>query len=314
VPSTVSEAAAGVRSGAEKTSAVIVHYRTPELTAAAAKAVAETAPGAEILVVDNASHDAIAARLAAEVPRARVLVEAGNRGYGAGCNRGAWETARPYILFLNSDSAVGAGAVEALVAALEADPGAAAAAPRLLNPDGSLQPSIQRFPTLWRIFCESSGLAALAGGRGFLRGHTKTREDHARAGPVTAVKGAALLVRRTAFEEARGFDESFFLYAEETDLLARLAARGHRILFEPRASVVHLGGGSGGDALFDELHAGLRRFVEIHHGRAAARAAGVFLFFGSAARWLLALFTPGESGRRRRLRYRAALSRRRASR
>ncbi len=314
MPSTVLEAAAGGGSGAEKASAVIVHYRTPELTAAAAKAVAETAPGAEIVVVDNASGDAIAARLAAEVPRARVLVEADNLGYGAGCNRGARVTARPYLLFLNSDSAVGAGAVEALVAALEADPGAAVAAPQLTNLDGSLQPSIQRLPTLWRIFCESSGLAALSGGRGLLRGHTKTREDHARAGPVAAVKGAALLLRRSAFEEVGGFDERFFHYAEETDLLARLSARGHRVLYEPKARLVHLGGGSGGDALFGELHAGLRRYVEIHHGRAAARAAGVILWLGAAGRWLLALVTPGEPGRRRRLRYRAALSRRRAPR
>lgn len=305
---------AGAGSGADRTSAVIVHYKTPDLTVTAAKAVAETAPGAEIVVVDNASHDSIASELAAEVPGARVLVEADNRGYGSGCNRGARETARPYILLLNSDSAVRAGAVEALVAALEADPGAAVAAPQLANLDGSLQPSIQRLPTPWRIFCESSGLAALSGGRGILRGHTKTRENHTCAGAVAAVKGAALLVRRSAFEEVGGFDESFFHHAEETDLMTRLAARGHRILYEPRVRVVHLGGGSGGDALFGELHAGLRRYVEIYHGRAAARVAGVILFLGAAARWLLALVTPGESGRRRRLRYRAALSRCPASR
>ncbi len=288
-------------------SAVIVHYRTPGETVRAAKAVAETAPGAAIVVVDNASGDAVGERLASEVPKARLVAEVENLGYGAACNRGARETAGDYLLFLNSDAAVAPGAVAALVAALDRDPEAAAAGPRLVNPDGSLQPSIQRLPTPWRIFCESSGLAALSGGRGVLRGHTKTREDHERAREVTALKGAALLLRRSAFEAVGGFDEAFFLYAEETDLLARLSARGHRILYEPGARVTHLGGGSGGDALFGRVHAGLTRYVEKHHGRAAARLAATCLWLGAAARYAIALITPGESGRRRRLRYRAAL-------
>lgn len=297
------------RPGSERVSAVIVHYRAPDLTVASARAVAQTAPGAEIVVVDSASGDAIGERLAAEVPQARLLVEAKNGGYGAGCNRGARETSRPLLLLLNSDAAVAPGAVETLVAALDAEPAAAAAGPRLLNPDGSLQHSIQRLPTPWRIFCESSGLASPSGGCGFLRGHTKTREDHERRAFVPTLRGAALLFRRSDFEEVGGFDESFFLYAEETDLLVRLAARGRGVLYVPEARVTHLGGGSGGDALFGELHAGLRHYVEKHHGRMAARAAGVFLFLGAAARWLLALITPGETGRRRRVRYRAALLR-----
>jgi N-acetylglucosaminyl-diphospho-decaprenol L-rhamnosyltransferase len=297
------------RTEVNKASAVIVHYRAVDHTVASARAVAQTAPGAEILVVDSASGDAIAERLAAEVPQARLFVQPSNRGYGAGCNRGARETSRPHLLFLNSDAFVTPGAIEALVAALDADRGAAAAGPRLVNADGSLQPSIRRLPTPWRIFCESSGLAALARGRGFLRGHTRTREDHERRGHVPALRGAALLVRRSDFEEVGGFDESFFLYAEETDLLARLSARGRGILFEPKARVTHLGGVSAGDAYFGELHAGLRHYVEKHHGRAAARAAGLFLFLGAAARWLVALVTPGMAGRRRRLRYHAALFR-----
>ena len=113
---------------------------------------------------------------------------------------------------------------------------------------------------------------------------------------MPTLRGAALLFRRSDFEGVGGFDETFFLYAEETDLLLRLAARGRGLLYVPEARVTHVGGGSAGDALFGELHAGLRHYVEKHHGRMAARAAGVFLFFGAAARWLLALVTPGRDG------------------
>jgi len=293
---------------AARVSAVIVHYKTPEETVEAARAVARTAPDAEIVVVDNASGDAVRERLSSVVPSARVVVEGENRGFGAACDRGARETSRPYLLFLNSDAVVLPGAVEALVAALDADPIAAAVGPRLSEPDGSLQPSIQRLPTPWRIFCESSGLAFLSGGRGLLRGHSATREDHGRPQQVETLRGAALLVRRTAFEVAGGFDESFFLYGEETDLAARWRARGYRVLFEPGARVVHRGGASGGDALFGQLHRGLVQYVARHHGRAAARFAGTVLLLGAAARYALSLVTPGERGRARRARYRAALA------
>jgi N-acetylglucosaminyl-diphospho-decaprenol L-rhamnosyltransferase len=294
---------------AGRVSAVIVHYKTPEETVQAAHAVATTAPDAEIVVVDNASGDRIGDRLADAVPSARVVVEEANRGYGAACNRGSRETSRPFLLFLNSDAKVEPGAVDALVAALESDPIAAAVGPRLSEPDGSLQPSIQRLPTPWRIFCESSGLAFLSGGRGFLRGHAASREDHDRPQRVQTLRGAALLVRRTAFEVAGGFDESFFLYAEETDLSARWRARGYHILFEPAARVVHSGGASGGDALFGQLHRGLVQYAARHHGRIAARFAAVVLRLGAAGRYAAATVTPGERGRARRARYRAALSR-----
>ena len=291
-----------------RTSAVVVHYRTPDETLRAVRAVEETAPAAERIVVDNASGDDVGERLKGASPATRVLREPENRGFGAACNRGARESARPYLLFLNSDAYVSAGAIGALEAALDADPKAAAAGPRLRNPDGTLQPSIQRLPTLWRIFCESSGLAYLFGGREPFAGHSATRQDHDSARPVEALMGAVLMVRRSAFEEAGGFDETFFLYAEETDLMARWRSRGWRLLFQPAAGAVHEGGRSGGDRLFGELHSSLVRYVRKHHGRAAAWWAAACLKWGALLRYAAALATPGEAGRRRRARYRAALS------
>jgi hypothetical protein len=291
-----------------RVSAVIVHFRTPEETVEAARAVAATAPTTEVVVIDNASGDSIDRQLSAVAPSARAIAEPVNRGYGAACNRGARETNREFLLFLNSDTVVQPGAVEALVTALDSDPRAAVVGPRLENPDGTLQPSILRLPTLSRILCESSGLAYLSGGRAPLRGHSATREDHSRARTVECVKGAALLVRRTAFQEVGGFDERFFLYAEESDLCARLSRRGWTILFEPSASVVHRGGASGGDVLFGQLNDSLAAYVERHQGKVAAAAARIVLTAGAAGRYLLSLVTPGERGRVRRSRYRAALA------
>jgi N-acetylglucosaminyl-diphospho-decaprenol L-rhamnosyltransferase len=295
-------------SAAERVSAVIVHYKTPTETLEAARSIAANAPRTEIVVVDNGSRDLVSERLVTAALGVRVLEEPENRGYGAGCNRGARNTAREYILFLNSDAVVQAGALEALVAAFDADPRAALVGPRLENPDGSLQPSILRLPTLSRVFSESSGLAFLSGGRAPFRGHSATRDYHSRAQEVECVKGAALLVRRTAFEEVGGFDARFFLYAEESDLCARLRDRGWRILFEPAARVVHRGGASGGDVLFGQVNASLAAYVSRHQGRLAGAIARAVLTAGSAARYLASLATPGERGRARRLRYRAALT------
>jgi GT2 family glycosyltransferase len=290
-------------------SAIIVHFRTPGETLRAARAVAASVPDAELIVVDNASGDDVAQILGREVPSARLLAEPENRGYGAACNRGAEAATGKWLLFLNSDAFLQPGCAGILVEALEADPRAAVAGPLLRYEDGTLQPSIQRLPTPWRIFCESSGLAALAGGRGPLSGHTRTRQDHARLRAVEALMGAVLLVRRSAFEEVGGFDEDFFLYAEETDLMARLRARGWRILFVPGAVALHAGGASGGDMLFGQLHGSMTRYVRKHHGRAAALFSSVVLRAGAAARYAAALVTPGERGRRRRVRYRAAIRR-----
>ena len=295
-------------SPAERVAAVIVHFRTPDETERTAVAVAADAPGAEIVVVDNASGDGIARRLAERVPSARVLEEHVNRGYGSACNRGARETRRPLLLFLNSDAYVRPGGVEALVRALDADERAAAAGPRLLETDGSLQPSIRRLPSPWRIFCESSGIASLAGGHEPFAGHTKTRADHGRAQAVEALMGAALMARRTAFEAVGGFDEGFFLYAEETDLMARWRRAGWRLLYVPQAEVVHEGGRSGGDRLFGHLHESLARYVSKHHGASAGTVARAVLAAGAVVRYAAALVTPGDAGRTRRARYRAALS------
>jgi GT2 family glycosyltransferase len=287
--------------------AVVVHFRTPKQTVLAARALAETSPAIELIVVDNASGDGIADLVRREVPAARVLTLPANRGYGAACNAGARESRRPYLLFLNSDAYVEPGAVDALVSALDADERAAAAGPRLVGRDGQLQASIRRLPTPWKVFCESSGLAFLARGRAPFRGHTATREDHERKSEVEALMGAALLVRRSDFEAAGGFDEAFFLYAEETDLMQRWRRLGRRILFEPRAVVVHEGGASGGDALFGHVHAGLARYVRKHHGPAAGAVACASLAAGALWRYAAALVTPGARGRARRARYRAAL-------
>ena len=216
----------------------------------------------------------------------------------------------PYLLFLNSDAVVRPGAVAALLAALDSDPRAAAAGPRLTHPGRFAPASIRRLPTPWRIFCESSGLAFLSGGREPFAGHAATRQDHAVARRVEALMGAALLVRRSAFEEVGGFDEGFFLYAEETDLMARWRARGWGSCTSPRPRSCTRAAAPAGDRLFGQLHASLVHYARKHHG-AAARASGGRGRSTAARRCVMwrRCSRRASGAASRRARYRAALSR-----
>ncbi len=304
----VGTAAAGDRE--RRVSAVIVHFRTPRRRSRAARAVAQHAPDVgdrrrgQRLGGSESEDRARGRRARQRVSCAKPV----NRGFGAACNRGARETSRPYILFLNSDAYVRPGAVDALVAALEADPTAAGGgAAALSSRTARSSRRSSGCPTPWRIFCESPGLAFLSGGRGLSPDTRRRGEDHDRAAIASRRSWAPRSsCGATAFEEAGGFDEDFFLYAEETDLARPLARRAGGASSSSRGAESCTRGASGGDALFGQLHASLGRYAAKHHGPLAARFAGVVLGGGAALRYAAAMATPGERAGVRRARYRAA--------
>src|SRR2546423_7300170 len=121
----------------------------------------ESVRGVETVVVDNASTDGTAAFVRERFPEVTV-VDQQTRGLAAGWNAGVARTGGRYVLLLNSDAWLDAGALEALVAFADAHPDAAVVGPRLRNPDGSLQRSVRGFPTPWRIATEYLFLRKLA--------------------------------------------------------------------------------------------------------------------------------------------------------
>jgi len=190
-----------------------------------------------VIVVDNGSQDETVAVL-----RARgdcQVVEAENRGYAAGINRGvAAGPPAPAILVLNPDVRLQPGSVPEMLRAL-ALPRVGVVAPKILEVDGSVSRSLRREPTLGR-----------ASGLGFTRlpafsEYVTAAAAYQRAHPVDWALGAVLLLRRECYDELGGWDESFFLYSEETDFCLRARDRGWLTRFEPSAVAVHIGGGSG---------------------------------------------------------------------
>ncbi|HET8653216.1 MAG TPA: glycosyltransferase family 2 protein [Gaiellaceae bacterium] len=257
-------------------SAVVVTYNGLPHVERALESVA----GLETVVVDHGSTDGTVELVRDRFPDVR-LVRQENRGLAAGWNRGIRETGAPYVLVLNSDAWAVGDAADRLARFAEGIPRAAWVAPRLLNPDGTLQPSVRGFPTPWRLATEYLFLRKLAPRSRVLNAFYGAGFRHDEVREVEFAKAAAFLLRREAFDEVGPFDEAFFLFSEETDWSYRARAAGWRTLFYPEAEVVHVGGASWrreSAALFREQVRGHLRFLLKHRGaRAAERARRVML-------------------------------------
>lgn len=198
---------------------------------------------AEVIVVDNASSDdtvAVAARLA---PLARVVQMGGNRGYAAAFNAGVRvATAREAVLLLNPDIRPMPNFLPCLLHTLRTRPEAGIAVPRLIGPDGSTAPSLRREPTVFRAF----GEAVLGGSRaGRFPALGEVVCEPARyevAGMADWASGAAMLISRRCLDTVGPWDESFFLYSEETDFALRARDARFELWYVPEAEAVHVGG------------------------------------------------------------------------
>ena len=222
----------------------------------------------QVIVVDNVSQDGSVPAIRAAYPEVEVVERGERAGYGANHNLALARADGRHVLLLNDDARVQPGAVDALVAYLDSDPEVAAAAPTLVRSDGTPQVSLWPTPTARRDL-----LAAARLGRARPAGL-----DGRRAQPVGWAMGCALLVRRDAARAVGGFDEGFFMYSEEVDLLVRLAREYGPTYWVPDAEVVHEGQGSTGDSpeRAVEMARSRRRYQERHYsstGRLAARAA-----------------------------------------
>ena len=230
-----------------KLSIVFVNYNSADSLRHALESLSRTQGKVltEAIVVDNGSRDRSGVVELCRQFGARALTLMHNLGYGAAANRGARLARADYIAVANPDIVFQAGSIPALVRFLDEDPSAGVAGPRLEYPDGTFHPSARRFPRLRYI---------LAGRRSpLLRlwpGYPRAREflylgDEDSSAPVRveSIVGTFMVFRRRAFEEIGGFDERFFMYAEDIDICRRLSGNWG-VYMLPGASVMHAVGQS----------------------------------------------------------------------
>lgn len=304
------------RSEGSLISAIVVSYNTREMTLRCLEALLADLEGLdhEVWVVDNASSDGSADAIAECCPQVRLIRSDRNLGFGAANNRAMEQAGGDYLLLVNTDAFLQPGAARVLLAYLEEHAKTAVAGPRLLNEDGTLQVSCYRFPSPGRAWLENLWISAVLPdnvGWGDYR-----RWAHDRQREVDWVIGACMMVRREAVKVAGGFDEQFFMYAEETDWQRRIRNAGWRVGFTPEAEAVHLGGASGGDlptlskGMFDSLD----YYTIKNHGLIGLISTRTAMVVGCSMRvllWSLASLVPSRSARARQKRsLHAALVRR----
>lgn len=225
-------------------SVVIVNWNTADILLDCLHSIAaQTRVAYDVWVVDNGSHDDSCERVRAVFPDVHLIANSDNRGFAAANNQALRLVQGDYILLLNSDTVVLNGALDAMVAFLHARPEIGAVGPRLLNADGSLQPSAHRFYSTWGSLVENQLVTRLVPWR-FAHTPWLNLFDHSIARPVDWVCGAALMLRRQTLQRVGLLDEAFFMYAEEIDWQMRMRQADIPVWFIPHARIIHLGGGS----------------------------------------------------------------------
>lgn len=225
-------------------------------------------PQVEIAVLDNGSDDGSAEAIRQRFPSVRLIEQSYWAGFGSNHNAIIRATRSRYVLVLNDDTLVGPGAVEAMVRTMDADPTIGVLGPRLVYAGGRMQPSAWRYPTpavcaLWALTMGSVGIVQSNG--------EESRD-------VDWVSGSAMMIRRSALDDVGGFDETFYMYMEETDLCRRLTKAGYRVVLDPGVRVTHLQWGSTEsqpERRTNELWRSRHYYWRKHHSAGGARVAAV---------------------------------------
>jgi GT2 family glycosyltransferase len=270
---------------------VIVSYRCRELVRRCLAAVFAHAPERPmtVTVVDNDSRDGTPAMVVAEFPQARLVANDANLGFSAANNVAIRATDGAYVLALNPDTEVTPGALEALCELLDEKPEVGICGPALERADGRPDHAARRsFPTPLSALGHFTGI----GRRRSAGALAAYRAPEVAFGPVDAVNGAFMLMRRRALDEVGLFDEGYWMYMEDLDLCYRFAEAGWVTWYEPSVTVRHLKAQSSGEhrslRLNYAFHYGMLRFYRSHYAAErspvlnAAVYAGIAVKFASA--------------------------------
>ncbi len=272
-----------------KLSIVIVSWNTRELLKACLSSVYAFPPDQpfEVWVVDNQSKDDTVTMVCEQFPQVELIASDENLGFAGGNNRAIPHCRGEYVLLLNPDTEVKPDALNALVAFMDAHPEAGAAGSRLLNGDGTLQPSCHPRPTLSREFWRMFYLDAVVP----YGSYDMRKWDVSQPREVDVLMGASLLVRKTVLDTVGLLDEGYFMYSEEVDLCFRLQKAGWKLFWVPQSQVVHYWGQSAKQVLaemFLQLYRGKLRFFRKHYGWLTVALYKVVLGLAAILRLVLA--------------------------
>lgn len=220
-----------------KLSVVIITYNSEEFIEECVDSVIKFLPNdSEVVAFDNASEDRTVEILKKFVPKIKLFESDKNLGFGKGNNRASEMCEGEYLFFLNPDTSLYEYVFEKLVNYYQKTPDAGIVSPKLITPNGEVQKSVIKFPTVSGAFSDL-----------FLGTHGEyfpyAPESHEPV-EVDCVFGAAMLISRDLFKKISGFDEKFFMYYEDIDLCRRIIELGLKIIYYPMVEIKHIVGGT----------------------------------------------------------------------
>ena len=244
-----------------------------------------------VFVVDNDSRDGTTAMVRKDFPHVRLIANERNVGFSTANNQAIRAGRGTYVLALNPDTRVTEGALTRLVELMEERADVGIAGCRLELEDGSLDHAAKRsFPTPLSALGHFTGLGRRPAACGRLAAY---RAPEVERGPVDAVNGALMFMRRTALAEVGLFDEGYWMYMEDLDLCYRFREAGWITWYEPSATVVHIKAGTSGKLRGPKLdyafHYGMLRFYRKHYARGHRRVVNGAIYAGIAAKLLISL-------------------------
>ena len=248
-------------------SAVIVSYNTRELLLQCLESLRVFSGALETIVVDNDSADGSASAVRERRPDVRLIASPQNLGFSKANNLGLQAATAPYLLVLNSDAAVRAGTLETLAEILDTRPDVGLVGPRTVGADGRCQVSFGPDLTPWNEWRQRKLVLAVKrrDAAALRRLEAMAAAEHEPAW----ISGSCFLARRDLLLRLGGFDEGFFLYEEDVDLCVRVRKAGFRVLFTPRAEIVHHLGRSmekASERAREEYRRSHVRFYKKHNG------------------------------------------------
>jgi hypothetical protein len=252
-------------------SCIIVNYNSSEPLKDCLESIYETIQEieCEVIVIDNSEDDPGLQILKESYPKAQFIFNPSNVGFSKANNQAAKIARGDFLIFLNPDTILSNQAIHSMHGYFCSHPQIGALGPKVLNPDGSLQYSCRRYPTVWTgLFNRYSLLSRLFPENHFTSRYLMLDFDHNETRQVDWLSGCCLMVSKNTFEEVDGFDENYFLFNEDVDLCRMINQTGKEVIYFPYANIIHRVSTSNSKAstkVIVQRHLGMMHYFKKHY-------------------------------------------------